>query len=260
CEIDRSADGKLRNKNADKSWEIIENLSLYHQEGWNDTKEFFKPVKTNSTPQGISKIHDRRLLKLEDQINFLLKGSRLTPRSSTHIRHAYAEAVYSIPHPQNQNEPPKQNPFTFCERTGPNPQPQALGTTFEAQVRDYMAAHTKRMERFENAIFKQHEEINDRMTKICGLLNELTTSRAPKKVLIREEAKFLVTKNVNSLSLTKGEEERSDKTDVTADNDIEKPTETGAKMPTKEAEKEDEAENEPNRKAGKEEITKAPSS
>ncbi|GKG35883.1 hypothetical protein Tco_0441037, partial [Tanacetum coccineum] len=84
------------------------------------------------------------------------------------------------------------------------PQPQALGTTFEARVWDYMAAHTKRMERFENTIFKQREEINGRMTEMFGLLKKLTTSRTPEKVLIREEAKFPVTKNVNSISLTKG--------------------------------------------------------
>nr|GEU89422.1 hypothetical protein [Tanacetum cinerariifolium] len=54
--------------------------------------------------------------------------------------------------------------------------PQALGTTFEALVQDYMAAHTKRMERFENAIFKQREEINDRMIEMFGLLKELTTT------------------------------------------------------------------------------------
>ncbi|GJS11677.1 hypothetical protein Tco_0368473 [Tanacetum coccineum] len=46
-------------------------------------------------------------------------------------------------------------------RLCPNPQPQTLGTTFKARVWDYMAAHTERMERFENAIFKQREEIND---------------------------------------------------------------------------------------------------
>ncbi|GKA15092.1 MAK10-like protein [Tanacetum coccineum] len=138
----------------------------------------------------------------------------------------------------------------------PNPQPQALGTTFEARVRDYMAAHTERMEKFENAIFKQREEINDRMTEMF----ELTTNRAPKKVLIREEAKFPVNKNVNSISLTKGEEERSEKTDVTTGEDFEKPTKTKTEMPFKEAEKEDEAENEPNKKAGKEETTGAPSS
>ncbi|GKC40978.1 hypothetical protein Tco_1053362 [Tanacetum coccineum] len=122
CEIDHAADGKLRNKNTDESWEIIENLALYDHEG-------------------------------------------------------------------------------------PSPQPRALDTTFEARVRDYMAAHTKRMERFETTIFKQREEINGRMTEMFGLLKKLTTRRTPKKVLIREEAKLPVTKNMNSISLTKEEEE-----------------------------------------------------
>ncbi|GJU27267.1 hypothetical protein Tco_1165888 [Tanacetum coccineum] len=73
--IDRAAGGKLRNKNTDESWEIIENLALYDHEGWDETKEFFKPVKAISTPQGFLKTPDWRLLELEDQINFLLKGS-----------------------------------------------------------------------------------------------------------------------------------------------------------------------------------------
>ncbi|GJT52975.1 MAK10-like protein [Tanacetum coccineum] len=226
CEIDRAVGGKFRNKNADESWEIIKNLALYDHEGWNDTKEFVKPVKAISTPQGISKTPDRRLLELEDHINFLLKGSRPTPRSSTYIPHAYVDTVYSNPRLQSHNEPPKLNPFTFCERTGPSPQPQALETTFEARVKDYMAAHTERMERFENAIFKQREEINDRMTEMFGLLKELTTNRSPEKVLIREEAKFPITKNVNSISLARGEEERGDKTDETLDNTV-KPTVKG---------------------------------
>ncbi|GJR89911.1 zinc finger, CCHC-type containing protein [Tanacetum coccineum] len=259
CEIDRAAGGKLRNKNADESWEIIKNLALYDHEGWNDTKEFVKPVKAISTPQGISKTPDRRLLELEDQINFLLKGSRPTPRSSTHIPHAYADAVYSNPRPQSHNEPPKLNPFTFRERTGPSPQPQALGTTFEARVRDYMAAHTERMERFENAIFKQREEINDRMTEMFGLLKELTTSRTPEKVLIREEAKFPVTKNVNSISLARGEEERSDKTDETLDNTV-KPTVTETEIPVKEAERNNETKNKPIKKAEEKEVVEVLSS
>ncbi|GKC93924.1 hypothetical protein Tco_1159366 [Tanacetum coccineum] len=98
------------------------------------------------------------------------------------------------------------------------------------------------------------------MTEMFGLLKELTTNRAPEKVLIREEAKFPVTKNLNSISLTREEEERSEKADVTADNDFEKPTKTETEMPVKKAKKEDEAENEPNRKSKREETTEAPSS
>ncbi|GKB13975.1 hypothetical protein Tco_0847898 [Tanacetum coccineum] len=190
CEIDRAGGGKLRNKNADKSWEIIENLALYDHEGWYDTKELVKLVKAVITPQGITKTPDRRLLELEDQINFLLKGSRPTPlSSSTHNPQAYVNAAHSSSCLKNQNKSPILNSFAFHERTSPSPQPQALGTTFEARVRDYMAAHTERMERFENAIFKQCEKINDRMTEMFRILKELTTSKTPEKVLIREEAK-----------------------------------------------------------------------
>ncbi|GKE04282.1 MAK10-like protein [Tanacetum coccineum] len=125
--------------------------------------------------------------------------------------------------------------------------------------RDYMAAHTELIERFENAIFKQRKEINGRMTKMFGFLKQLTTSRAPEKVLIREDAKFPVTKNINFISLTRGGEERNNKTNVTT-NGIEKPTGTETGIPIKEAEKENEAENELVKKAGKEETTEAPSS
>ncbi|GKF83972.1 hypothetical protein Tco_0248870, partial [Tanacetum coccineum] len=114
----------------------------------------------------------------------------------------------------------------------PTPQPQALGTNFEARVRDYMAAHTERMERFENTIFKQCEEINDRMTKMFRLLKEIMTSRTPEKVLIKEEAKFFITKSVNSISLARNEEEENNKADETPDN-TKMPTET--EMPVKEA-------------------------
>nr|GEV38229.1 hypothetical protein [Tanacetum cinerariifolium] len=192
CKIDCAAGGKLCNKNTNESWEIIENLALYNHEGWGETKEFVKPIKAIVTPQGILKTPDQRRLELEDQINFLLKGSRPTPTSS------------SAPTPQ--------------------------------------ASHTERMGRFKNAIFKQREEINGRMTEMFRLLKELTTNRTPEKVLIGEEAKFTVTKNVNSISLTKGEEEGCSKTEITPKN-TEKPTETETEIPVKEAETKNEAEN-----------------
>ncbi|GKE10487.1 zinc finger, CCHC-type containing protein, partial [Tanacetum coccineum] len=85
CEIDRAAGGKLCDKNSDIYWEIIENLALYDHECWNDSSDSVRPVKAISTPQSTPKTPDRRLLELEDQINFLLKGSQQTPKaSSTH--------------------------------------------------------------------------------------------------------------------------------------------------------------------------------
>ncbi|GKA39819.1 hypothetical protein Tco_0732412 [Tanacetum coccineum] len=122
-----------------------------------------------------------------------------------------------------------------------------------------MAAHSKIMERFENAIFKQREEINGRMTEMFRLLKELMTSKAPEKVLIREEAKFLVTKNVNSISLSRGEEERSEKADETLNN-IEKPTVTKMEIPSMEVERSNETKNKPIKKDEMKEVEEVLSS
>ncbi|GJZ94072.1 hypothetical protein Tco_0666275 [Tanacetum coccineum] len=80
-------------------------------------------------------------------------------------------------------------------RLRPSPQPQALETTFEARVRDYMAAHTERMERFENTIFKQRGEINSRMTEMFGLLKELTTNKTPEKSIDQGPFELGTTRN-----------------------------------------------------------------
>ncbi|GKE59895.1 MAK10-like protein [Tanacetum coccineum] len=59
CEIDRSAGGKLRDKNAEESWKTIKNLALYDHEGWNDPRDFSKPVKAIYLPQDTSRTPDR---------------------------------------------------------------------------------------------------------------------------------------------------------------------------------------------------------
>ncbi|GKB06879.1 MAK10-like protein [Tanacetum coccineum] len=136
-------------------------------------------------------------------------------------------------------------------------------TTFEASRHYYIARHTERMKIFKNTIFKQREEITGRMNEMFGLLKELTTSRTPEKVLIREESKFPVTKNVNSISLKKGEEEGSNRTKVTPDN-AEKLTKTETEMPVMEVEKINKVENGAKNKSIKtsesEEAEEAPSS
>ncbi|GKE41378.1 hypothetical protein Tco_1468662 [Tanacetum coccineum] len=95
------------------------------------------------------------------------------------------------------------------------------------------------------------------MTEMFKLLKELMTSKTLVKVLIREEAKFPVTKSVNSISLARKEKERSNKTFVTPDN-TEMPTEI--KIPVKEVETNNKAECEPIKMAEEEETTEVPNS
>ncbi|GJU19629.1 ribonuclease H-like domain-containing protein [Tanacetum coccineum] len=73
------------------------------------------------------------------------------------------------------NEPPWHNSFTFRERVHPNPQPEALGTNFEARVRDYMAAHTERME---SAIRRTSEKKLNEVKFIPYGLELITSIRA----------------------------------------------------------------------------------
>ncbi|GJR69749.1 hypothetical protein Tco_0015814 [Tanacetum coccineum] len=202
------------------------NLALYDHEGWNDPRDFAKPVTAISLPQDTPKMPDRRLLELEDQISYLVKGSRMTPKtSSTHIPQAYSEAISSNPHSRNLDEPPRQNSFAFQKRARPEPQHQTLEPSFEARVQGYMVALTERMERFKKAIFKQREEINDRMAEMFGLLKELTTSRTPEKVLVREEARHPITKYVNAISLVKKEKEKNVENSEVVDKNVVEPSE-----------------------------------
>ena len=168
-------------------------------------------------------------MELEDQINFLLK-TPLTPQQSS--SQAFIQAI-SPDHQRAQAESQNLAPFTFQERTGLSPQPKELETTFEARVRDYMAAHAERMERFENAILKQHEMINDRMTEMFRLLNELAASRAPRKVLIKEELRHPVTKDVNSISLVLARKEGDTLTNEVVNGSTTKPSNPKKEEPKK---------------------------
>nr|GEY76190.1 hypothetical protein [Tanacetum cinerariifolium] len=96
-----------------------------------------------------------------------------------------------------------------------------------------MAAHTKRMERFGKVIFKQREEINDRMAEMFGLHRELTTNRTPENVLIMKEARHPITKDVNSISLVRMEEEENGENNVQIDKSVMEPGKSDEEEPPK---------------------------
>ncbi|GJT46456.1 hypothetical protein Tco_0955171 [Tanacetum coccineum] len=51
--IDQSAGGKLRDRSVEESWALLEDLTLYDNESWNDPRDFDKPVKAISLPQDV---------------------------------------------------------------------------------------------------------------------------------------------------------------------------------------------------------------
>ncbi|GJX56671.1 hypothetical protein Tco_0286568 [Tanacetum coccineum] len=59
CKIDHAGGGKLHDKNAKEYWDIIENLAIYDHEGWNDPRDFAKPVKAIFLHYDTPKMPDR---------------------------------------------------------------------------------------------------------------------------------------------------------------------------------------------------------
>ncbi|GKA16149.1 hypothetical protein Tco_0695896 [Tanacetum coccineum] len=82
--IDQSAGGKLRDKNADESWALLEDLALYDNESWNDPRDFAKPVKAISLHQDVPSTSDCRLIELENHVQ-CLKEAHLAPNPPVQV-------------------------------------------------------------------------------------------------------------------------------------------------------------------------------
>ncbi|GKF36253.1 hypothetical protein Tco_0113011, partial [Tanacetum coccineum] len=82
--IDQSTGGKLRDRNVDESWALLEDLALYDNESWKDPRDFAKPVKAISLPQDVPSISDRCLIELEHQVQCLMEA-HLAPKQPTQV-------------------------------------------------------------------------------------------------------------------------------------------------------------------------------
>ncbi|GKF83121.1 hypothetical protein Tco_0244777, partial [Tanacetum coccineum] len=96
--IDQSAGGKLRDQNAEESWESLEDLALYDNESWNDPRDFAKPVKEIALPQDVPSTSDRRLIELKNQVQRLMEA-HLAPTQPTQVNKVTTSCkIYSGPH------------------------------------------------------------------------------------------------------------------------------------------------------------------
>ncbi|GJT79679.1 hypothetical protein Tco_1054021 [Tanacetum coccineum] len=82
--INHLAGGKLHDKSAKESWELILNLALYGHESWNDPKDLVKPIKAISLPHDVPRTSDRRLIELENQVQRLMED-HLAPKPSVKV-------------------------------------------------------------------------------------------------------------------------------------------------------------------------------
>nr|GEU36126.1 hypothetical protein [Tanacetum cinerariifolium] len=81
--IDIKNSGELREKNAEESWGLIKDLSLYDNENWNDPRDFAKPTKAISLPEDVLNASDRHLIELENKVKCLMEAN-LAPKYVTY--------------------------------------------------------------------------------------------------------------------------------------------------------------------------------
>ncbi|GKB04432.1 MAK10-like protein [Tanacetum coccineum] len=96
--IDQSASGMLYDKNSEESWALLEDLTLYHNESWNDPRDFAKLVKAISLPQYVPSTSNRRLIELENQVQCLMEA-HLAPKQPIQVNKIISSCkICSGPH------------------------------------------------------------------------------------------------------------------------------------------------------------------
>ncbi|GJW62138.1 MAK10-like protein [Tanacetum coccineum] len=89
--IDQSARGKLRDKNAEESWALLEDLALYDNKSWNDQRDFAKPVKAIFLPQDVPSTSDRWLVS-----NFMESHDARLSKFEAHFKPQQGEVINKI--------------------------------------------------------------------------------------------------------------------------------------------------------------------
>ncbi|GJU56127.1 hypothetical protein Tco_1229841 [Tanacetum coccineum] len=82
--MDQSAVIRLANLNPEESWAILEDLTLYDNESWNDPRDFVKPVKAIALPPDVPSTSDRCLIELENQVQRLMEA-HFAPTQPTQV-------------------------------------------------------------------------------------------------------------------------------------------------------------------------------
>ncbi|GJS16511.1 MAK10-like protein [Tanacetum coccineum] len=82
--IDQSTGGRLHDRNAEASWALLDDLTLYENESWNGPRDFAKPVKAIALPQHVPSTSDLRLIELKNQVQCLIEA-HLAPMQPTQV-------------------------------------------------------------------------------------------------------------------------------------------------------------------------------
>nr|GEY71938.1 hypothetical protein [Tanacetum cinerariifolium] len=205
--IDQSTSGKLRDRNAEESWALLEDLALYDNESWNDLRDFAKPVKQITLTQDVPSTFNRRLIELENQVQRLMEA-HLAPTQPTQLNKVTTSCeICSGPHDiQYCMEDPEQAFVEYASsRTNEaggkwytfKPEHNNLGDTYNPSwishpnlssnnqsnlkglVSNFMASQDARLSKFEADFKQQQSKMTNKIDTVLKAITDQIAGELP---------------------------------------------------------------------------------
>ncbi|GKA34408.1 hypothetical protein Tco_0720837 [Tanacetum coccineum] len=171
--IDQSAGGKLRDRNAEESWALLEDLALYDNESWNDPSDFAKPVKAISLPQDVPSTSDRRLIELENQVQRLMEA-HLAPMQPTQVNKITTSCeICSGPHDIQYCMENLEQAFIEYASSRTDEAGCKCQSNLEGLVSNFMASQDATLSKFES----DFEQLQSEMTNKIDIVLKAITDR-----------------------------------------------------------------------------------
>ncbi|GJS32870.1 MAK10-like protein [Tanacetum coccineum] len=214
---------KLQNDimiNAKESWALLEDLSLYDNESWNDPRDLAKPVKAISLPQDVPSTSDRRLVELENQVQRLMEA-HLAPKQPVQVNKITSSCeICSGPHDtqycmENLEQAFVEYASSRTDEAGGKwytfkPEQNNLGNTYnpswkihpnlsqsnlEGLMSNFMESQDARLSKFEDDFKQRHSEMTNKIDTVLKAITDRIMGELPSDTVKNPKL------NVNSTSL-----------------------------------------------------------
>ncbi|GJV56968.1 hypothetical protein Tco_1457973 [Tanacetum coccineum] len=143
----------------------LEDLALYDNESWNDPRDFAKPVKAISLHSYVPSTSDRRLIKLENQVQCLIEAhlSSTQPTQVNKITTSYE--ICSGPHDTQycMKDPEQASVEYSSSRT------DEVG---EGLVFNFLASQDARLSKFETDFIQQQSKMTNKIDTVLKAITD----------------------------------------------------------------------------------------
>ncbi|GJS10770.1 hypothetical protein Tco_0367566 [Tanacetum coccineum] len=162
----------LHDLNAEESWALLEDLTLYDNKSCNDPRDFAKPVKIIALPQDVLSTSDHRLIELKNQVQRLMEAHLALTQPTKVNKVTTSCEICSGPHnTQYCMEDPEQ---AFVEYAS-----SRTDEAGEGMVSEFMASQDARLSKFEADFKRQQGEMTNKIDTMLKAITDQIADTLP---------------------------------------------------------------------------------